>query len=792
MPIADYKYQIANIAARCDRLNNQPSQFSVRLESSSCFCATDFTNIEGAIASDHGQMIQGLLDDTTLTLYVSCIYDSESADRRNTRIGMQSPCTLEITVYGPYELFEQIGTWFEDYDIYLQDPRVCQWDVKYCNPQKLSSNDLTACPLLSEVVTQRLGLINLQDMVERPDLLDLISSQDDLDESPQPSLITADMKRHQKQALTFMLRREQGWDFTAQGQDIWEKADTSQDRYYFNHISKSDQPEPPPEFRGGIVADPMGLGKTLTMISLIAHDFSMKDSTVRRREQSLEEKPHVKATLIVVPQPLLGVWEEQLREHVVADSVKFRRHHARARLNDLQDLKAVNIVLTTYQTLSADWRAWKTSDNHIMFSVHWHRIVLDEAHVIRNMKSRMAQAICDLDATSRWAVTGTPIQNNLSDLTALLKFIRAYPYDEPKRFDTDITKLWKSGEDEEAVTRLKRLSRCLILRRAGSTVDLPSRRDTRCAVDFSSSERALYDSIRLQTIAKIDDALLHESELSTSGKYGNFLQQIESMRLICNLGLHYTNRHKKPQAPKSEDWAVLAQEMFNIQRNMGSMTCFLCASVLEHDDTLLDELATQDSPLFSRCLKYACANCSYDLKRTGRKMACGDTSLCPIAPVSISSNALEEMPSHVASNSRVPSTGLPSKIQVLIADLKLLPLDVKWYAILLLVERKTNNSHPIASCSLPGGLHSTSLKQVLTRQVSGVFGSMATSRRRSDNRYSIDLNRIRLSASCYLHCRVVQLGESPRFPPLVSHCPCATTLPLYAYGSFGHFSTASS
>ncbi|CAN9402286.1 unnamed protein product [Alternaria alternata] len=71
----------------------------------------------------------------------------------------------------------------------------------------------------------------------------------------------------------------------------------------------------------------------------------------------------------------------------------------------------------------------------------------------------MARAICDLESTSRWAVTGTPIQNNLSDLSALLKFVRAFPYDDPKRFTMDISLLWKSGEDEEAVKRLKHLSR---------------------------------------------------------------------------------------------------------------------------------------------------------------------------------------------------------------------------------------------------------------------------------------------------------------------------------------------
>ena len=108
----------------------------------------------------------------------------------------------------------------------------------------------------------------------------------------------------------------------------------------------------------------------------------------------------------------------------------------------------------------------------------------------------MAHAICALDSVSRWAVTGTPIQNRLSDLATLLKFIRVHPYTDLKRFDADISRLWKFGEDEEAVKRLKHLSACLLLRRAKGTINLPPRRDMQCPVDFTREERAIYDKMR--------------------------------------------------------------------------------------------------------------------------------------------------------------------------------------------------------------------------------------------------------------------------------------------------------
>jgi len=335
-----------------------------------------------------------------------------------------------------------------------------------------------------------------------------------------------------------------------------------------------------------------------------------------------------------------------------------------------------------------------------MFSVRWKRIILDEAHLIRNMKTRMARAICDLESASRWAVTGTPIQNHLSDLTALLKFIRAYPYDDPKRFDIDISRLWKSGEDEEAVKRLKRLSRCLILRRAKRTIDLPPRRDVRCPVEFSKAERACYDNIRQQTITRIDDALLHDTELSRPGAYVNFLQQIESMRLVCNLGLHYNTRHDKAPSQDTMNWAGMAQEAFNIQREMETIICSQCSSTLEMTESLWDENLPQDSPQFSRCLKYACAECSYKLRVHSQKMVCGHTPLCAVAPVSVSNSAFEEVFGDISRASKVTQSpqSFPSKVEVLISDLKGLPRDVKsivfstWRLTLDIIEAALNQA----------------------------------------------------------------------------------------------------
>jgi RNase P subunit RPR2 len=297
------------------------------------------------------------------------------------------------------------------------------------------------------------------------------------------------------------------------------------------------------------------------------------------------------------------------------------------------------------------------------------------------MKTRMARAICDLESISRWAVTGTPIQNNLNDLSALLKFIRAYPYDDPKRFSMDVSLLWKSGEDEEAVRRLKRLSRCLILRRAKRTVTLPPRNDVRCPVEFSKAERTLYENIRNQTITRLEDEMLHATEFSRPGLYVNFLQQIESMRLVCNLGAHYTTRHDQSRSRDKNNWAENAQEAFNIRREMGNMKCSQCSSSLDVSESLGDEIAPHDTAHFFECLKYACAECTYNHRISNMTMSCGHKPACPIAPVSVSNSALEEVFRNVPESTKLTHSVLdfPSKVKALISDLLKQPKGVKRY-----------------------------------------------------------------------------------------------------------------
>lgn len=295
----------------------------------------------------------------------------------------------------------------------------------------------------------------------------------------------------------------------------------------------------------------------------------------------------------------------------------------------------------------------------------------------------MAQSICDLTAKSRWAVTGTPIQNRLGDLAALLKFLQVYPYHDLRRFDADITQLWKSGEAQEAVKRLQKLSGCILLRRPKETINLPMRHDLRCAVEFNADERALYNEMKSSTIAQLDKTRLEVGDTSRAMKFVNVIQQINSLRLICDLGLHFHTRHDTAASlydpQKQNSWSQVAQHAFNFQCETGSVSCHSCSSLLDVTEGLLGETSTQLRPQFSECLRFICSDCTHQLYSHSKTITCEHRPCHPIASVSTNINILEEETPQRPSEAEYISslTGLPSKVMALVAQLKAQPADRK-------------------------------------------------------------------------------------------------------------------
>ena len=139
------------------------------------------------------------MEDESLILWVTCVLDQQHASSKKCRTFRTFSCCLDITVYGPHELFSKIGDWFQQYEVYLQDPAgTCHPDTKYCNPHRMSTRDLHSCPSVSDIVLKSMRIAP-EEIPERPDFLEILSSSVDLEETPQSSIICTQLKRFLEQ-----------------------------------------------------------------------------------------------------------------------------------------------------------------------------------------------------------------------------------------------------------------------------------------------------------------------------------------------------------------------------------------------------------------------------------------------------------------------------------------------------------------------------------------------------------------------------------------------------------------
>ncbi|KAL1970041.1 hypothetical protein VTN77DRAFT_6446 [Rasamsonia byssochlamydoides] len=240
--------------------------------------------------------------------------------------------------------------------------------------------------------------------------------------------------------------------------------------------------------KGGILADDMGLGKTVQSIALILtnpkppaekesrnKDEVDADKDTQKTENERKLPPGVdKGTLIVAPLALIKQWESEIAAKI-EDSHKLRVcvYHGAGRSKYADSLKDYDVVITTYGTLSSEHAATSQGTKKIgCFSVYWYRIILDEAHTIKNRNAKATQACCALDAEYRWCLTGTPLQNNLDELQSLIKFLRIKPYNDLAAWRDQITRPLNNGRGGLAIKRLQVYLKAFMKRRTKDVLKL--------------------------------------------------------------------------------------------------------------------------------------------------------------------------------------------------------------------------------------------------------------------------------------------------------------------------------
>ncbi|NEA69054.1 DEAD/DEAH box helicase, partial [Streptomyces sp. SID12488] len=251
---------------------------------------------------------------------------------------------------------------------------------------------------------------------------------------------------------------------------------------------------------GGCLADDMGLGKTITVIAL----------HLRRARRE--------PTLVVCPASLLGNWQREINKF--APGVPVRRYHGPDRT--LDDMTG-GFVLTTYGTMR--------STAPRLAEQPWGMVVADEAQHVKNPYSATAKALRTIPTPARVALTGTPVENNLSELWALLDWTTPGLLGPLKSFRARHARAVETGEDEEAVARLARLVRPFLLRRKksdpGIVPELPPKTETDHPVPLTREQAALYEAVVRESLLAIETA-------DGIGRRGLVLKLLTSLKQICD------------------------------------------------------------------------------------------------------------------------------------------------------------------------------------------------------------------------------------------------------------------
>uniref|UniRef100_A0AAY4AEU6 Helicase-like transcription factor n=1 Tax=Denticeps clupeoides TaxID=299321 RepID=A0AAY4AEU6_9TELE len=471
---------------------------------------------------------------------------------------------------------------------------------------------------------------------------------------------------HQKQALYWMAARENNDHLPP----FWEqKGDL-----YVNVLTNFGVKQRPERVLGGILADDMGLGKTLTTIALIMSNFhdgrpllldkaDQKASSSllkRRRKDPIKtekgSEPYglnrhlvftplsdmdifttvflgadsristARATLIICPLSVLSNWLDQFEQHVrFGENLSVYLYYGTERCRDHNFLSRQDVVLTTYNVLSADYGNKESSPLH---KVSWLRVVLDEGHVVRNPNAQQTKAVLDLSSERRWILSGTPIQNSLKDLWVLMAFLKLKPFDVKEWWNRVIQRPVTQG-DRESLKNLQALIKGITLRRtktskvAGkSVVELPQKKMFVQRVTLSEEERQEYDLAKTEG-QKVIGRYVTEGTVLTN--YADVLAILVRLRQICCHPGLLGSYARVSSAPSDLQERLISK--IRLVLSCGSdEECAIC----------LDSLR---QPVITYCAHVFCRPCICEVIRSEQERA-----KCPLCRAHINTKELVEYP----------------------------------------------------------------------------------------------------------------------------------------------------
>ncbi|MDW8515409.1 SNF2-related protein [Priestia flexa] len=314
---------------------------------------------------------------------------------------------------------------------------------------------------------------------------------------------------------------------------------------------------------GGLLADDMGLGKTIQLISYFT----------KANELSSAQKPF----LLICPTSLIGNWEKELDKF--APYLKVYTHYGRNRLSaedttSPDEASAYDLIITTYQLVAQEPELFQTRA--------WDTICLDEAQHIKNPHTKQAKAVKKLNTTHRFALTGTPIENRLTELWSIVDFLNPGYLDSLERFKKEFVIPIEKEQNLKKAEQLKALLSPILLRRTKLdkkiALDLPDKQEEKVHIELTAEQKVLYEELVHSTL----NSLKEQKGIERSGQV---LQLLTKLKLLCNhpalLLKEPINKQTITRSPKLEKTVELLKQI-----KLQNESCLIFTQYLETGNML--------------------------------------------------------------------------------------------------------------------------------------------------------------------------------------------------------------
>ena len=286
---------------------------------------------------------------------------------------------------------------------------------------------------------------------------------------------------------------------------------------------------------GACLADDMGLGKTIQTIALLLREKESREMSPAQEAVTQEMLP---PTLLVAPTSVVTNWEREIERFAPSLSRLVHQGAGRLRGEDfLSAARQVDVVLTSYALLRLD--------ADLLQSIQWQGVILDEAQNIKNPAAKQTQAARRLGSSFRLALTGTPVENRLSELWSIMHFLNPGFLGSRESFRRHFALPIERDQDPEAIQRLKQLTGPFMLRRVKSDPrviqDLPEKVETKVYCRLSEEQATLYEAVVQHILQQLEE----KEGIERSGLVLSMLMQLKQ---ICNHPAQYLHEALTPAA----------------------------------------------------------------------------------------------------------------------------------------------------------------------------------------------------------------------------------------------------